>query len=283
MNTITLFLASVVATPAEMTKTFDYDFTRVGDLPPSLEVFGPDAADFLKAEPGGLRISLAAKRTRIAGVGVRPRCPVTGDFEISLSFDALTVEVPTKGYGSGVNLHLILDNPREEALTLLRGRRAKEGDIYLTNRARKGDDGKMQFRLKTFPGKATAGRLCIRRVGATIHYLIADAPASELWEIDQSEVGTEDVRAIRLAANTGGSPSALDVRLLDVHVASGPVGGSPSDWSRPRALWLVLGGGGVCLLSAVGVLLYRRRKAPASTPPAKKVVAEQAVGGSRPS
>jgi len=273
MNTTMLLLAWAAVAPAETTETFSYDFRTGGTIPPVLNMFG---RRFMKPETGGLRITLPAKRPNLAAVGVSPRFAVSGDFEISVAFEILAVEQPRKGYGSGVNIHLILDNPQAEAVTLLRGTRVKEGDVYLVNRARKRKDGRMQYRLKTFPSNATSGRLSIRRVGSVIHYLAADGVNGELMEIDQTDVGTEDLDVIRVAANTGESPTALDVRLLDLQIVSERLPNIPSPRSAVGMMWLVGGGVGVCLTVLLGVVLYYRRQAASrSAAPPKMAATEQ--------
>jgi hypothetical protein len=261
MNVTALVLVWAATAPAKMTKTFAHDFRRGGGLPPVLTRFGPDAARVIKQESGGLRITLPAKRTKLAAVGVSPRFAVSGDFEISTTFDNLTIERPSKGYGSGVRLYLVLESAKEETAGLARVTRVKEGDVYLTNHIWKQKDGKTRDQVRTFPTLATAGRLCIRRVGSSLHYLIADGLNGDLQEIAQAEIGTEDLRSIRLAANTGGSPSALDVRLLDLRIGSDRLPNQPTHRSSVSGWWLVLGGVGVVLLLVAGGVVYARRRA----------------------
>jgi hypothetical protein len=251
-----LVLAAAAAPAQSPPDSFSFDFRQGGPLPPLLHPFGRNAKRLIQPQAGGLRITLPANRGAGDGVGVSPRCAASGDFEIRVAYELLSVEPPNAGYGSGVFLYVALKSDREDAFTLARAHRQREGSVYLVNQLyRKGD--KVVQKPRTFPTPTRSGQLCLRRVGAKVHYLVADG-AGELREIAEAEVGKDDVQVIRLAANTGGSATGLDVRLFEFHLNAKKLPNAPAPPAGSGQSWLLAGGAVILGLGVVAGLLYWR-------------------------
>jgi hypothetical protein len=71
----------------------------------------------------------------------------------------------------------------EHAASMSRARRPGEGDVYTAHAAyfarTETGERRRQQRLRTLPTTATAGQLCLRRIGNELHYLVADAFTTE--------------------------------------------------------------------------------------------------------
>jgi hypothetical protein len=265
------------------------DFRQVGELSPALVTFGPDSDRFLTQDAAGLRINLPARRPNLGAVGIQSFAKVSGDFEIRVSYELLNVEQPFDGYGSGLHMHLVLDTAKPyEGVTLARCLRVEKGSVYMTNHLWQNEDRRFENSISTFPTEAKAGRLILRRAGSVLRFLVAEDFRSEPKPIDEREVGQADLRQVRFAANTGGGKigTALDLRLLEVHISSGPPAAEPANPTsatnpspkRGSRVWLVLGGMiGFTLLALLGIVVYlSQRKASARpAPPTQSAVAQQ--------
>lgn len=215
MNSTAVLLLCMALGPAQIPKTFSHDFRDGHPLSPFLGPYGPNFNTVMVQENAGLRITLPANREKVGAVGIAPQCVLHGDFEIRVSYELLSVDTPSKGYGAGTFLHVILNSSKEEATTLARVRRPNKDEAYWVYHSEKGEADKKIQQGKTFPTEAAHGLLCVRRTGPKIHYLVAEHDSSlPLHEIHAAQFGTEDVRVFRFAANTGGSPTALDVRFV---------------------------------------------------------------------
>ena len=105
MTITTLLLVWAATAPAETTEILTHDFRRAEALPRALRLLGPTDGQ-MKLEQGGLRITLPAKRTDVAPIGVAPRFGVPGNFEVSASFEILSLEGPSEKNSAGVSMHL---------------------------------------------------------------------------------------------------------------------------------------------------------------------------------
>jgi hypothetical protein len=96
-----------------------------------------------------------------------------------------------------------------------------------------GDQPIIAFSAKPCPD--AVGRLRLRRIGSTLHFLWGRGTTGENSEDFHScDFGLEDVVRTRLTAVTDRKPCALEIRLLDLRIRSGP---STADAKSRR--WLV--------------------------------------------
>jgi hypothetical protein len=166
-------------------------------------------------EEGGLRIKILANRGK-AGAGIQTKFPLTGDFEITVSYEILSADKPTSGYGVGVHLTISPKAWKEKRAALARCWTHQSGSGFQpviiiaepqpVNRSgwEKSDTMKGQLRF--------------RREGAKLFYLINEDLGQPFREVFQCEYGTDPIELVRLVANPGNSPAAVDARLLDVRM-----------------------------------------------------------------
>ena len=120
---------------------------------------------------------------------------------------------------------------------------------------------------------ATSGKLRLKRQGTVLHYLVADGESDEFVELREAEFSEGDLSQLYFAAQTGGSPTPVDVAWTDLEVRAGQL---VRPYQPPEAppIWpiLLFGVGGVLLivLAVAWQWLRARRSIPPpdqATPP----------------
>jgi hypothetical protein len=254
-----LLLAIIV--PAALMGGEFYQDLRGQQLPPSLHLYGRDAAKAARSESRGLRIYMPASRGKKAGlVGLSPVFSLSGDFEVTAAYEIIKAETPTTGQGAGVNLRLVVGSPMREATGLARYVRKNGKEVYLVTRNSKEEGAEPNNKMKAFPTKSKTGKLQLKRTGSTVHYLVADGSSTAFSLLHQEEF-VSDKCVLRLAATRGESETDLDVRLVDLRIIAEelPTGRSSEKesggWIIPLLISLVVIG-----LLGGGILWWRRRE-----------------------
>ncbi len=177
---------------------------------------GPDIDVVVKPEDEGLRITLPATREKNYPIVVMPALTLTGDFEITGAYELLAADRPTKGYGVGVNLTIATNEARDRFAKVSRILRAQEGSVYLTEFWK--HDPKV-YKASSVPSEVKAGQLRLVRAGATVRFLVADAPGNDFRVLAERDFGTEDVPRVGFTVADSGSPgNAVDARLVDLRI-----------------------------------------------------------------
>src|SRR5262249_52865110 len=190
------------------------------------------------------------------GWGVAGRFTLSGDFEVTGTYELITTEEPTQGGGVGVALNL---EHGKKFAKIGRFRRSWDGDQYVAE-SRVGIPD--QFKAQHEPTLTRTGQLRLVRKGAMLRFLVPDAPRAELRDILQTDVGDEALDMVRLIANNNKSPTALDVRLLDLTIKSGKlIPAQTLDLSRAGLVQaLLVGLLATLLLASIGIWIYTRRR-----------------------
>jgi hypothetical protein len=262
---------------------FNHSFRDKAMPPPEkMELYGMDANVEITPEPEGLRIHILGNRLR-DGVGLRTSFPVTGDFEVTATFEILSAEKPTTGYGVGINLALSPSDYKKTA-ALSRHWTVNNRSGFQARMNGAGVEGRSEWE----PSETMKGQLRMRREGTMMSFLFNEEPGQPFRELLQAEYGKDNIDAFRLVVNSGKSPAAVDVRILDVHLhwgglpahaltapapAVGNVGpvvvGEPIVPAKLGQRWPMMLG--LLFLLSVGLLMFylvhsRKRKAPADPP-----------------
>jgi hypothetical protein len=195
-------------------------------------------------EPDGIRFYLPARVEGITQTGVYSFFAMAGDCEATLTYQFIKVQPPKTGYGCGMGLAFDLPDGR--------GR----GDIQRVNRV--GDKsgyllhtegiGLKETEDRFIPTTATWGRLGLRRTKNELIFLAADEGA-ELEEIERRPFTEETIRAVRLFADPGGSPTSVDVRFKSVEMRAEEITGGVAERDVATSAWWWL----LLLIPAAGV------------------------------
>jgi predicted RNA-binding Zn-ribbon protein involved in translation (DUF1610 family) len=198
-------------------------------------------------ESGGARITMPASQGKLATAGVAVNFQVKGDFEITASFEILKAETPSEGYGVGVSIYAAIDSNAGDAISLARRVGVNGNPNYLSDRMTPNPaKGEPDHDVKTRLSNVPTGKLRIKRVGATVRFLIADGDSVDFVPIFQddnqridTEIGTADIRYFQVGGDAGDSESALDLRLLDLMVEAEDLPGLIPTARRAPPAWML--------------------------------------------
>jgi hypothetical protein len=210
-------------------------------------------------EQAGLHIALPPGGPEKGhSAGVVSGFGVQGDFEITLTFEAIKDPDPADVGKGGTRLSLavtldtpLLDTPKSEVATLNRSMSSRGFLAWMRNRH---DPVPL---MQGFPTPATTGRLRLVREGDELFYLASIGADQPFTFLTKYRFGAEDVRRVAITGQTGGEKASLDVRVTDFRVradaipgapASGPAGEPQNPPSPPRE-------GGTGWIAAAGLLL----------------------------
>lgn len=252
-----LFCAWSVGTPA-LAAEFRQDFRGKPYDASLFRPTGPGFATAIRSDKKGLRIVLPPEHGKKPPVGVVLKTGIKGDFEITMEFEVVNVKEPEGGQGAGPSLYLTMVSPAQTAVTT--GWQLKPGGetVFFAHRASTPPGSAREHRVKSAPATGRSGKLRIVRTGAVLAYLAAEGDSDSFKEIDQFEVGREDVNGVRVAAANGGSPTLVDVRIGSLNVLADELG----DLSPPppvRSRWPLWIGTILVLAAGAGYGVWRRR------------------------
>ncbi|HEY7330203.1 MAG TPA: protein kinase [Gemmataceae bacterium] len=224
---------------------------------------GPKARQQMTEEAEGLRITLPAPGTNPQATGLVANVRVSGDFEITTSYELLKADKPQNG-SVGVQLYIVMESPTQEAIMFGRFHASDLGHIYTCARIGTNEEGKREYSPTTLPAQTQAGRLRLTRKGSRVTCFAADVGSEDFQPLAEYELGTADLTVVRIAADTGNSNSPVVVRFGDFEIQSA----GASIW-RTSLLYVILA---ICciFLCAGGLWFWRRSKpaTPATTAPA---------------
>jgi hypothetical protein len=195
---------------------FSHDF-RGSRMPAAdlMTLTGVDTMSEITPEEGGLRIKVQPGRGK-DGVGIQTRFPLTGDFEITASYEILSADKPTTGYGVGFNLMIAPVDWKNKRAILARYWTAQGGSglqaIIMLKEPKPFQDAAWE------PAETMKGQLRLRREGERLSYLVNEDLGKPFREMFRFDYGADEVHSVRFVANPGRSPVAVDMRLLDVQI-----------------------------------------------------------------
>ncbi|HKI37076.1 MAG TPA: hypothetical protein VKA46_34805 [Gemmataceae bacterium] len=240
--------------PAELdcaanARLFDSHFGRYGYLPQRSII----------REARGLRFWLPAQTKGVSQTGLYSYFVLAGDFEVSATYELLALPPPQGGYGVFLGIGAETEGPGGN-VSLVRGHWPEQGSNYALICGRASAGGPLQYETTFFPTSSRSGRLLLRREKAEAVGLVADGPGEPPRELCRVPFTGGTVRSVRLFADPGGSPTALDARLSGVVVRAEEItGGVPKREARGRGGWWLLGAAALAVVAALSLLVARRK------------------------
>ncbi len=256
---------AAVASDKKNVESLTLDFRTSQFDNDNLRLFGSGTSQFVKPTKEGLAIS-APKDKQVKELGFGPKFTLRGDFEITASFEIMKLDDPDAGYGVGPSLYIATNSPAEDAATVARLKRIKEGDVFSTHSAtsipQSEGKPKREHSVKMFDTTAKAGRLRLVRKGKTLRYLVSEAgPEAEFRELKQLEFTDADVTLVRVSLNRNGAGTPAEMRWLDFAVTAKTLVGRsqpPAAVDSPVWPWVAVATGLVLLVAVVW--LWRKSK-----------------------
>jgi hypothetical protein len=206
----------------------------------------------------GLRITMPEDHGSSLPAGLIPRLGVRGDFEITMAFEIIKVDTPTAGGGAGVSIYITQVSATQEAASIAWQVRKGGERVFLAHRATTPPGGKRTHDGKRVSTDVLWGRLALVRKGTSLSYLMAPGASEEFQQLYQTEWGNGDLDTVRFAADNGGSPTLVDVRVHSVNIR-GDFGSArrPQPSASRWPLWLAISL--VVILLAAGGFWFRSR------------------------
>lgn len=279
MKALLLTLLYTTAQVDEPGKDFHRDF-RKAEAPRGLILLNPKEEKYARFEPEGLRLTLPKERNDPAPIaGVKTTFSLSGDFEVTGSFEILEAEEPAGGFGVGVSLFVQKAPPSPEGAGIYRLVKPGGKQVIYWDRSIGKQGEKMRFEGNTSPCEANVGRMRLKRVGSILHYQWAEGlEGEEFHEVKKVDFGPDDITGLSMRGLTGKQPYALDARFFDLRIRSGnPIAAAPAPAPAPVEnaapgpererswRWLAILAGLVVAV-AVGVGAARRMRGQAATP-----------------
>jgi hypothetical protein len=252
---VTLFVASA-GWAAEMTAAIDctVDSRPLDSL---FQRYGKLKATAIVREEHGLRFTLPAANGTDQ-TGVYSYFSLAGDFEVAADYELLSLPPPQGGYGVSCGM-AVNTKAKDGSVSITRGYTGDKKAGYVVTRGKPGDTG-MEYKSDFFPATAPAGRLVLRREKADVVCLAADGPNGEPRELCRVPFTNQTVREVRFYADPGGSPTAVDARLMRIQVRAVEIaGGVPKLQPSQGIRWWWWAGGGFMVVAAA-MLIVRKRK-----------------------
>ncbi len=225
MSALSFVLLLALAAVDDPTLPFRQDF-RNKSLPDlNMKLEKPAQASLVKAEPGGLRITIPADKRYADAVGMTAPTPIKGDFEITAAYEIIEANRPTGGgFGVGIELYIKAKSRSQEGLGFYRLTRDSGADSYSCSQMstnEKGQRGPVRGSGqgdKDFPAHGKFGQLRITRVGSKVILSAADDLGNDFQPKYEMDYVPDDLVMLRIGANPGGAPNPVDLRLLDLRV-----------------------------------------------------------------
>ena len=218
-------------------REFYHSFKDSAGIFPELMLMGPDAAQKVSFELGGVRISMPAGANNDGPpVGVGTRFGIHGDFEITASYQILYLPAPADAGSLGTRFS-IMTSMRTQQPSVARVTRAVRGNgnqfvswQSLWNSAL----GKKVEQIRGDSAKANSGRLRLVRKGALLSYYMAEDGDENFTLLAQYPTTPEAVTRASLVGQTGGPNAKLDVIFTDLRIRADSLPGLP-DSAAPIA------------------------------------------------
>lgn len=253
--------ASSLGTAGEMKMEMKIDATNPRAVKDRFYYYGYNPPKSIILETEGLRFLLPGGKEgkeQPGQTGVYSYFRMAGDCEVILTYQFLpNMQLPQKGYGSGVGLALDVGAGGKWRADMQRVNRVGGQSGYAMH---SDDVAKKKGEDRYTPATPEWGRLGLRRLKKEMYFL-AGEENEELKEIDHLPFTEETIQVVRLFADPGGSPTWVDARVLRVEIRAEEITGGVAQRDDPISpLWwllLLIPVAGIC--TGFGLMFWRFR------------------------
>ena len=268
MARLPLTLLMLLAAFEEPGAEFYHDFRNESFPSTTFRAFGPEAANRIKPEREGLRMTLPAGQLPRANLGVATQFHASGDFEITVGYEIIRVDPPKAGR-VGFYVNLQTNSPTKDSVSFFRMMLADGKDVYRSGRRKVSLQGKVENPTSDYiPAGGKSGQLRIVRTGGNVVLSAAEEPDSPLRELFRWDLGIEDIDLLSMGVNPLNSEggTVVDVRVLDLrvrgklaHLANAQFSAVENREDRGTWLWLVAGLVALSLVTGGVVVWWHQR------------------------
>jgi hypothetical protein len=204
----------VLASGAD-TEQFAWDFRQGIDSENMRLMGGAAQPDLCMATDQGLRFTIPPGQDRIVHSGLRLPFRVQGDFQVTVGYTIFSM--PRAEPGCVAGLKVAVWDVEEQWASIERQHRAELGETYMLHRAHK-EGGRYRHEVEHVPAGSQSGKLRLQRSGSTLRLAVAEGPSDEFVELRTMEFTSNDLADVRLAAQTEGSMTGIDVAWTEVEI-----------------------------------------------------------------
>jgi hypothetical protein len=225
-----------------------FDF-RNGHVPPELTP-RKGAERFLHPEPGGLRVTISREELQGQRPALITATSLKADFDVTLTFEVLDADDPEAYSAYRVGFFLALPSENKNArigwFAMPNRKQVIDCDIWDEVRYGVADESMQHVGSKS-------GRLRLKRTGEMLQYLWSPELTGDNFSLIHKCAYPDEVKFVRLVAETRQGHRNLDVRYLDLHIRGGSVSAPPQNLSPLMVLLTVL------VLVLLATWFYRRQ------------------------
>ncbi len=252
---------------SRLSRSYEQSFLDKGYDFRALRITAPGGAtNLVRPDRRGVRITIPKNLGET--IAIETKFGIHGDFDLRATYEVLACQTPAVGFGVGPELLVKPPGDWDKLASL--SRFARQHDVVYSAAVVKTIDGQKQIDGSWPATNAVKGTLRLVRIGATVHYLVAEGDSQDFHEINQGNLGSEDLEMARISVVTGGSSSAVDVLWKDLNIRAeglpGLLGGSPA---ANRFAWWIPALGAITLAIAVACLWLRAVASRRAPKPAK--------------
>jgi len=217
---------------------------------PTLDAEGYGEKNAFKREDGGLRITLAPGEKE-TGWKTPPQIRFGGDFKITANLVIGKLPKPAQEDGAAVGVAIAQQDINQPDLTLLRLREPTNADVYRSVAKAMGGPGQMMMpgqmmgrRMmmnmggfvqpgekppkaprSTFPAAGEVVQFQLEREGNTVRFQVVDVPSGRPRYLGQTELGANDIAAVKLFASNRNGAEPINVLWRDITIQADRING----------------------------------------------------------
>jgi hypothetical protein len=194
---------------------FEWDFRQGIDAQNMQLMGGAAQPDLCMATDQGLRFMIPPGQDKIIHGALRIPFRVQGDFQVTVGYTIFSLPKAEPGCIAG--LKVAVWDVQGQWASIERQHLDDVGETYMLHRAYKEGD-KYRHDAEFAPAGAVSGKLRLQRSGSTLRFAVAEGESDEFVELRTVEFTSDDLADVRLAAQTEGSTTGIDVAWKNVDI-----------------------------------------------------------------
>ncbi|QDU09849.1 DUF1583 domain-containing protein [Gimesia aquarii] len=219
-----------------------FDFLEEKFDDKTLKLYGKRTHRFIRPTKEGLRTKLSDE-DKVAPIGFGPHFEIPGDFRITATFQIITLDTPSSGYGVGPEIYIGVEGGT--SATIGRICRSDGKNVYKAHRAT-GTGKARKHSVRMFETTNMEGQLRLERKGETLIYSVAEKNDASFREIHRNKFSILPLKTLRVGSSQGDANVNLEFLWKDLEIAILPPTKMPANVNADLVVYLLI---------AIGILL----------------------------